>query len=182
MYNDISLVRLFSDASQVVIDHICSLEKDDLYLRFGYTPSKTHIENYVNKSMSTVNTQFEGDYWFGIINSEKLVATIHISVKDSVAEFAFSTDKNHRGKKLGQLLFARGYQLITEMKIDRIYMCMLSQNAPMKHIAKKFGMSVMTFGTDSEASVNITYPVPLNRVNEVRMSMIDKNIFTEVGK
>ena len=52
----------------------------------------------------------------------------------------------------------------------------LSQNAPMRHIAKKFGLSVMTHGTDVEASVEIQYPVPLSRLQEVKMCLIDMSI------
>lgn len=105
-----------------------------------------------------------------------LVATLHIATNGDVAEFAFTTDIEYRSQKLGQLLFARGYQLVTEFKINRIYMVCLSKNSAMRHIAKKFGMSVMTQGTDSEASVNIQYPVPLSRLNEVKMCIIDKDL------
>lgn len=173
-----SLIRLF-DVSPVAL-HIQSLNRDDLYLRFGYTPSSEKITDYVTKSMCVHNTREKADFWFGITNNfGDLIATVHISISDDVAEFAFTTDAKYRGKKLGQLLFARAYQLVTEYKIGRIYMVCLSKNAAMRHIAKKFGMSVMTMGSDTESSVNISYPVPLNRVHEVNMSIIDKNLFGE---
>lgn len=171
-----SLIRLFE--SDPILDHILSLKDDDRYLRFGYMPSDDMIKAYIDKSLSGVNTKTKADFWFGITTSGgDLIATAHIVLRDDVAEFAFTTDDKYRGKKLGQLLFARGYQLIVEYQIKNIYLCMLSKNKSMQHIAKKFGMSVLTEGTDSEASVNISYPVPLSRLDEVKMTCIDKNLF-----
>jgi hypothetical protein len=174
--NNYSLIRLFD--AEPIINHIMSLNDDDRYLRFGYMPSNDMIRSYVNKSITGTNTKTKADFWFGIATQHsELVATAHIVVRDDVAEFAFTTDDKYRGKKLGQLLFARGYQLVVEYQVKNIYLCMLSKNKSMQHIAKKFGMSVLTEGTDSEASVNISYPVPLSRLDEVKMSCIDKNLF-----
>jgi RimJ/RimL family protein N-acetyltransferase len=169
-FHDYSLVRLFHKNGPEIVHHIISLNDSDRYLRFGYNCSDEQIANYVVNSLASSEAQ--KNFWYGIFDGIKLIATIHIALGDDIAEFAFTTDSEYRGQKIGQLLFARGYQLVTEFQITRIYMCMLSKNAAMRHIAKKFGMSVMTHGTDSEASVNIAYPVPLSRLNEVKMCMI----------
>ena len=171
---DYSLVRLLSSSVDGITLHIKSLSKEDRYLRFGYPVSDSNVDAYVTSTIAS--TEKQDNYWFGILDGDKLVATIHIATMGDVAEFAFTTAEDYRGQKLGQLLFARGYQLVTEYKITRIYLACLSQNIAMRHIAKKFGLSVMTYGTDSEASVNIQYPVPLSRLNEVKMCIIDKNI------
>jgi RimJ/RimL family protein N-acetyltransferase len=173
---DYSLVRLFDTSSEFVANHITSLSQDDRYLRFGYTPSDEQIHKYVSNSMKTVNSRTHADFWFGIKLDKEIVATIHIAIRDDVAEFAFSTDKNHRGKKLGQLLFARGYQLATEFSISKIYLVFLTQNAAMRHISKKFGLAVMTHGSDAESSVEISYPVPLSKISSIKLSIIDKSI------
>jgi len=180
---DYSLIRLFPEDRDKIIQHIFTLPSDDRYLRFGYSISDVQLWHYVEKSLSTQNTKNKSDFWFGIIDLENdLVGTLHVAIYDDVAEFAFTTSVDHRGKKLGQLMFARGFQLATEFQVTQIYMACLSKNAPVRHIAKKFGLSVMTIGSDSEASVNIQYPVPLSKVNTVKMSMIDKNIFHIEGK
>jgi len=171
---DYSLIRLRSNHGAQIVQHIIALGKNDRYLRFGYNCSDAQIANYVANSLTS--DEFQRNFWYGIFDGTKLIATIHIALGDDIAEFAFTTDSEYRGQKIGQLLFARGYQLVTEFQITRIYMVCLSQNGPMKHIAKKFGMSVMTQGTDSEASINISYPVPLSRLNEVKMCVIDKGI------
>ena len=174
---DYSLVRLRSSHGPQIIQHIISLPVDDLYLRFGYNVKHEQVASYVARSLEANEANsHQQNFWYGIFDDQKLIATIHIAMGDDIAEFAFTTDTEYRGQKIGQLLFARGYQLVTEFQITRIYMVCLTQNGPMKHIAKKFGMSVMTQGTDSEASINISYPVPLSRLNEVKMCIIDKKI------
>ena len=174
---DYSLIRLLPSHGPQVVHHILSLPKNDKYLRFGYSVNDEYVASYVTKTLES-NTELQRNFWYGIFDQNDLIASIHIAVGDDIAEFAFTTDMNYRGQKIGQLLFARGYQLVTEFQITRIYMCMLSQNKPMIHIAKKFGMSVMTQGIDSEASITIQYPVPLSRLNEVKMCLIDRNIGT----
>jgi RimJ/RimL family protein N-acetyltransferase len=174
---DYSLIRLRSDRVPDVVHHINSLPADDLYLRFGHQVKHEYIVSYVLRTLedNEANSS-QRNFWYGIFDGSKLIATLHVALGDDIAEFAFTTDAEYRGQKIGQLLFARGYQLVTEFQITRIYMVCLTQNGPMKHIAKKFGMSVMTHGTDSEASINISYPVPLSRLNEVKMCIIDKGI------
>jgi RimJ/RimL family protein N-acetyltransferase len=176
---DYSLVRLFNDEDTIndIVNHIIDLPLSDRYLRFGYNAPLEQIQKYVATSISTTNSRKISDFWFGIKSYDILIGTMHVSISDDVAELAFTVSADYRGKKLGQLLFARGYQLVCEFQVSKIFMVCLSQNSAMRHIAKKFGMSVLTHGTDSEASVNISYPVPLSRVNEVTMSCIDKNLF-----
>jgi hypothetical protein len=176
---DYSLVRLFPDPQTIddIVRHMVDLHNDDRYLRFGYSASEENIKKYVTNSITTENTRLKCDFWFGITSLGKLVGTLHVAIQDDMAEFAFTIDSANRHKKLCQLLFARGYQLTCEYRISRIYMVFLSQNSAIRHIAKKFGLSVMTHGTDSEASVNISYPVPLNRVSEVTVAFIDKKLF-----
>jgi len=174
---DYSLVRLFPDTAHSIIEHICALNDHDLYLRFGYQITPDRIAKYVSKSFETINTRTRADFWFGVKLGDQLVATLHVSILDDLAEFAFTTAEAHRGRKLGQLLFARGYQLVTEYSITRIYMVCLTQNAAVRHIAKKFGLAVMTQGSESEGSVNIQYPVSLKQLNQVKHLISDKNIF-----
>lgn len=175
-FHDYSLIRLLNKNKHDIVEHICKLSPEDSYLRFGYAAKRKQIEEYVHATIS--KSEEQNNFWWGIYDSEKLVATIHVATKEDVAEFALTTDIKYRGQKLGQLLFARGYQLITEHMITRIYMVCLSQNGAMKHIARKFGMSVMTYGSDTEASVTIQYPVPLSRLHEVKNCIIDKTICT----
>jgi RimJ/RimL family protein N-acetyltransferase len=175
--DDYSLVRLFDDSSDAVVQHISSLSDEDLYLRFGYLITPPLLKSYIETTLATVNTRTRADFWFGINRGSELVATLHVAILDDTAEFAFSTAEAHRGRKLGQLLFARGYQLVTEYSINRIYLCCLTQNKAIRHIARKFGLAVMTRGAESEGSVNIQYPISIKQVDKVKHSIVDKNLF-----
>jgi RimJ/RimL family protein N-acetyltransferase len=175
--DEYSLIRLFDTSADFIINHLDSLNEQDRYLRFGYTPSRAMITKYVNDSLATINLRQHADFWFGIKQGVELVATLHVAILDDTAEFAFSTAEAHRGRKLGQLLFARGYQLVTEYSINRIYLCCLTQNKAIRHIARKFGLAVMTRGAESEGSVNIQYPISIKQVDKVKHSIVDKNLF-----
>ena len=175
--NAYSLVRLFDDSASEVSQHILNLNSHDRYLRFGYSAPSPRIEEYVTNTLSTVNTRQRADFWFGIKQGVLLVATLHVAIVDDSAEFAFTTLEDHRGKKLGQLLFARGYQLVTEYSIPRIYMHCLTENQAIRHIARKFGLAVLTQGSEVEGSVNIQYPVSLRQIEQVKHSIVDKSIF-----
>lgn len=170
--NEYSLIRLFPSSSEEIISHFLDMSINDRYLRFGYSASDENIKNYIRASLEAPRST-----WYGIKIGDCLVATIHISMVENIAEFAFTTCEHHRGKKLGQLLFARGYQMVTEHQIDRIYLCMLSKNKAMIRIAKKFGMNVMIHGVESEASITIECPVPLSKFKEVKYTLIDSSLF-----
>ena len=177
MDSEYSLIRIFDTSAEWVIYHINSLPAEDKYLRFGFQANENQIRKYVEKSLQTETTRTNADMWYAIKFNGEIVATLHIAIRGDLAEFAFTTAPEHRNKGLGQMLFARGFQLVTEFSITKIYMFMLTKNQPMKHIAKKFGLAVVTEGSDSECSIQISYPVPLNRVAEVKYQMIDKGMW-----
>jgi len=172
-FNEYSLVRLFEKSKDEIINHITSLNDEDRYLRFGYLPKNSMINKYVNYTFSKINTETNANFWFAVTKNNKIVATIHIAIYGDEAEFAFTTDKDHRGKKLGQLLFSRGYQLITEFGINRIKLTCLSQNSAMKHIASKFGLKFTYSSGEVDAVTYIQYPVTINQVNELKKSAMN---------
>lgn len=176
MIEEYSLIRLFPEHTHRIVEHITNLEQHDRYLRFGYSASPDAINDYVNRTINGTNIRTDANFWFGIVYKDVLEATLHVAISGKAAEFAFTTSNHHRGKKLGQLLFARGYQLVTEFGIDRIFLACLSENKAMIHIARKFGLAVMTHGTDAEGTVNVQYPVSLKHIEDVKYAIIDKNI------
>jgi len=177
MSDPYSLIRIFDTSAEWVVTHINSLPDADKYLRFGFNAKEDQIRLYVEKSLITINTRTHADVWYAVKHEGEIVATLHIAIRKDMAEFAFTTLPDHRNKGLGQLLFGRGFQLVSEFSITKIYMYMLSTNGAMKHIARKFGLAVVTEGPESECSIQIQYPVPLSRVEEVKYSMIDKTMW-----
>lgn len=177
MDSEYSLIRIFDTSAEWVIYHINGLPTQDKYLRFGSAVDENRIRRYVEDCFTCETTRTNADVWYAIKHDSEIVATLHVAIRGDLAEFAFTTSPDHRNKGLGQMLFARGFQLVTEFSITKIYMFMLSQNSPMKHIAKKFGLAVVTEGPEAECSIQISYPVPLNRVAEVKYQMIDKGMW-----
>ena len=161
------------DSSHIndIIVHFLSLSAQDRYLRFAHSPTDEQIRRYISESIVK-----KDDHWFGCLYQGKIVGSIHVSIGSGVAEFGLTTDPIYRGQKIGQRLFGCGYELVISQGIEQIYLACLSTNRPMRHIAKKFGLAVISHGPETEASVTISYPVPLNRINEIKASIIDKNI------
>jgi GNAT superfamily N-acetyltransferase len=180
MIENFSLIRLFPESKEWLIQHIVKLTPDDRYLRFGYSAQDEHITKYVNKTFDTASERTNDDLWYAIKVESEIAATLHVSIRGDVAEFAFTTLPEYRGQKFGQFLFARGYQIVVERNIKQIYMVCLSKNAAMRHIARKFGLAVLTHGTEAEGSINIQYPVSLKQMNKVSHSIIDRNLFDGV--
>jgi RimJ/RimL family protein N-acetyltransferase len=175
--SELALCQLFEQHIEQLVDHIWNLPAHDRYLRFGYVVSRETIEEYVKRSFPDPALSSDLGYWFAIFRSGKIIASVHISLHQDTSEFGLTTDPKFRGQGIGQLLFSRAYQLVTEHSISRIYMSMLSENKPMIHIAKKFGCAVMIHGPTHEASVTIEYPVSLSQVSSVKNLLVDKALF-----
>lgn len=173
-----TLVRLFPTSLQWLYAHFLELPEEDRYLRFGFAIKDHQIKKYLEATLVNPSaSRTDANFWFAIKIDNTICATLHIAIVGGKAEFAFTTNKEHRGKKLGQILFARGYQLINEYSIKVVTMQCLSVNAPMRHIARKFGMTVITHGSDTDSTINIQYPVPLKRIKEiVNAVVVDKDV------
>lgn len=173
------LVRLFPTSINWLLLHFLELSEDDRYLRFGFAIKDEQIKKYLESTLTNPSaSRTDANFWFAIKIDNAICATLHIAIVGGKAEFAFTTNKEHRGKKLGQILFARGYQLINEYSIKVVTMQCLSVNAPMRHIARKFGMTVVTHGSDTDSIVNVQYPVPLSKIKEiVNAVIVDKDVY-----
>ena len=169
--DNFTLIRLFSSNKEKIINHLVNLPDEDRSLRFNGGVSPHSISKYVENSLATINTRTNADFWFGMTLNNKLISTLHIAIRKDTAEFAFSTDSKHRGKKLVQLLFARGYQLVTEYSIDKIYLTCLSRNKAMQHIAKKFGLQFTYNGTEIEALTHVPNPVSIQDIYLIKNNL-----------
>lgn len=150
-------IKLSSDLQkQEVITHLLSLSKEDLRLRFGYAPTESIIEKYVNDTWNTFN-----DRWYGIYNADKdgVVATLHASqIDEETAEFGFtvSTDLRRRGN--GDALFKRGATWAKARGIKKVFMHCLSENVAIQRIAKNNGMHVVKLvGGEAEADLALPH-------------------------
>jgi hypothetical protein len=117
--DDYSLVRLFDDSSDAVVQHISSLSDEDLYLRFGYLITPPLLKSYIETTLATVNTRTRADFWFGINRGSELVATLHVAILDDTAEFAFSTAEAHRGRSTPiRAWVSTGYRILNQSNLS----------------------------------------------------------------
>lgn len=156
-----------SDHYESIRNHIKTLDKDDRYLRFGYSPANDRIDHYVS---STVDS--DKSIWILVENDGILIGTLHIALGDNAAEFGLTVSKESRGMGVGKLMFSSAYIIIIEKGISQILLYCLSQNKAIQKIARSFGLQIITCGPDAEATVTIQYPVPLHEMKNL------KNIIT----
>lgn len=164
-------IKLSSDLQrQEVITHFLSLPREDLRLRFGYTPTDTIIEKYVSESWSK-----QDNTWYGIYDAshDGVVATLHIAQMDSnTAELGLTVSSDLRRRGNGDALFKRAVTWVKARGIKRLFMHCLSENRPIQRIAKKNDMHVVRL-IEGEAEADLALPYdPTAIVNEVLLDSI----------
>lgn len=163
-------IKLSSDLQRrEVIKHLSSLDRGDLRLRFGYTPTEEIIEKYVTDSWERVD-----DRWYGIYDTDHdgIVATLHIAqMNKDTAELGFTVAEDARGRGYGDALFNRGAVWAKARAIKTLFMHCLSENKAIQHIAKKNGMHVVTLG-DGEAEADLDLPYDPSAI--ISQAMIDQ--------
>lgn len=183
--------KLYSEHQRdLLIDHLLSLSKDDLYLRFGYQISEEQIRKYVERSYD-----FDTDIsqWFGVFceTTGKIIASLHtIMVTSKKAEMGCTVDAACRNQGIGQKLFDRGLIWARANGAKTIYMQCLSQNQAIQKIAKRNNMLVATMGYD-EKEGKLEFPLPdltapFSDVTLDRIAAVDsifrqpRNAFTKI--
>lgn len=156
----------FIDKNKLV-QHLQSLQGEDRRLRFGGCISDEFIAKYVEGSFD------EESKWFGIdhINGH-LVAACHVAVKDGEAELGCSVDPEFRGNGFAQLMFDRAVTWLRAKGIDHVFMHCLTENAIMRHIARKNDMTVVSGYGESDAEVKIDPPTPVTIMEDAYMDRI----------
>jgi N-acetylglutamate synthase-like GNAT family acetyltransferase len=125
---------------------------NDRRLRFGAVVSNQYILDYIEHPKFT-------DMWFVVEDKERIVATCHVAYdkEHNVAELGLTVSADYRNQKLGQQLFDRGVTWARMMGAESIFMHCLTENHIMQQIARKSGMTVVTFysADESEASIKV---------------------------
>lgn len=159
--------------------HLLALSPEDRRLRFGTSATDEYIKKYVKKSIDDSSSQ-----WFAIEVDSMLVAVCHAAIYDNGdAELGFSVDEEHRNGGYAQILFDRAVTWLRSNGVTNIFMHCLSENAAMRHIAKKNRMVVVTETGESNATIQVEPPTPLTAAADAYLDrvavydMIYKNSF-----
>jgi RimJ/RimL family protein N-acetyltransferase len=148
--------------------HFVGLSDEDKRLRFGLTASDEYIKKYVSKSIDDPNSQ-----WFAIEDENFLVAVCHAAIyENGDGELGCSVLPDYRNNGYAQILFDRAVTWLRSRGTTNVFMHCLSENAAMKHIAKKNNMTVVTHVDESDARVVVEPPTPLTQVAEVYLDRI----------
>ena len=146
----------------MVQEHLRSLKATDRHLRVGGAMSDSSIDHYVAHTWEGANE------WLGVIEDGKVIAAIHIAFEtETKAELGLSVDPKWRGKKLGQALFERAIVFLKARQVQDVYMHCLSENAVMRHIARKNEMHMESAYGETDADLVLKEATPLDKYQEV---------------
>ena len=146
----ISVQRLNDGARSALNEHFLALPPEDRRLRFGSSLSAEGIATYV------AHIDFDRDAVFGVHDDRlTLVGVAHVGFGEDVAELGLSVLPARRGAGIGSALFERGAAHARNRSVGRLFMFCLKENAAIMHIARKFGMSIVTEAGDADAHLQL---------------------------
>ncbi len=150
-----------------IIMHLRNLQGEDRRLRFGGGVSDEYISEYVTKSFD------EECKWFGVDHIDgHLVATCHVAICNGEAELGCCVDEDYRGEGLAQQMFDRAVTWLRTKGITNVFMHCLTENAAMRHIARKNEMTLVSGYGDTDASVEVSPPTPATIIKDAYMDRI----------
>jgi GNAT superfamily N-acetyltransferase len=134
----IAVQRLSENLRPTLVAHFLALPLKDRCLRFGAGLAPAVITAYVD------GIDFDHDAVFGIHDDRlELVGVAHVACEEDSAEVGLSVLPAQRRRGLGGALFHRAVAHARSRCIPRLFMHFLSGNAPIMHIAQRFGMDIV---------------------------------------
>lgn len=162
------LVRKLTIADYTrIISNLTSLVGEDRRLRFGTMCTDEYIASYVKKSFE------QNSKWFGVDHIDgHLVATCHVVIYDGEAELGCCVNEEFRGEGLAQQMFDRAVTWLRTKGITNVFMHCLTENAAMRHIARKNDMTVVSCCGDSDAKVEVEPATPVTFMEDTYMDRL----------
>ena len=146
----VAVQRLDEDVRPSLLAHFLALPAKDRSLRFGTSLPPRVIAAYVD------GIDFGRDTVFGVHDDHlALVGVAHVAFEDRLAELGLSVLPAHRGRGIGRALFKRAMEHARNRSIPKLLMHYLSANAPIMHIAQKFGMDIVTRAGSARAHLEL---------------------------
>ncbi len=157
----IAVQRLNESTRGAFIEHFIALPPEDRRLRFGSSLSPEGIAAY------GAGIDFHRDAIFGVHDDLlALVGVAHVAFGGDGAELGLSVLPARRGTGIGSALFERGAEHARNRFVGRLFMFCLNENAAIMHIARKFGMSIVTEGGDADAHLPLPPASPASIAGE----------------
>ena len=157
----VAVQRLKEGARAALVTHFLALPAEDRQLRFGSSLSPESIAGYVDK------IDFDRDAVFAVHDDGlALVGVAHVAVGDELAELGLSVLPAHRGHGVGGALFERAASHARNRSVSRLFMHCLRENAPIMHIARRYGMDIVTDIGDADAHLELPPASPASITRE----------------
>jgi len=142
--------------------HLKSLDAESKVLRFGYSASDYIIDALCDKFEANPSQHI----LFCIENDQlDFVAVGHISIEGEM-ELAFSMLKEYQGKGMGNKLMKRCIQWCRVHNIRKGCMVCLTSNATIRHLCRKYGISMENTMGETLADIELDSPNLVTYVNE----------------
>lgn len=150
-----------------IVSNLVGLQGEDRRLRFGMMCTDDYIEKYVTDSFG------RDSQWFGVDHIDgHLVATCHVAIVNGEAELGCCVHEDYRGEGFAQKMFDRAVTWLRVRGITHVFMHCLSENAPMKHIARKNQMVLVSDSGETEAEVDVEPATPATYMEEAYLNRI----------
>jgi RimJ/RimL family protein N-acetyltransferase len=120
-------------------DHLLKLNRQSRYLRFGYHANDVMIHQLCDR----INQDKDHHILFCVEDSDlQFIGICHIALGEKEMELAFSVLDEYQGNGIGNALMRRAIAWCRTNKILKGVMVCLSNNEPIRHLCKKYGMNM----------------------------------------
>jgi GNAT superfamily N-acetyltransferase len=157
----LSVHRLDPDLRPTLVAHFLSLPPMDRHLRFGTGLAPRVIAGYVER------IDFSRDAVFGVHDDGlAMIGVAHIAFDGERAELGLSVLPEHRHRGVAEALFKRAIAHARNRGAPEVFMQFLSTNVPMRLIAQRFGMDIVSRGVEAYARLELVPASTLSIVGE----------------
>ena len=152
--------------------HLKLLDTESKILRFGYATNDLVIDTLCDK----FETNPIKHILFAIENDNlEFIAVGHIALEGEM-ELAFSVLKEYQGQGMGNNLIQRCIQYCRTHQILKGEMVCLTSNSVIKHLCRKYGITMENAMGETLASISLPIATPSTYINELaedNVGMVD---------
>jgi GNAT superfamily N-acetyltransferase len=143
------------------LEHLLRLDSADRRMRFGFQIGDTGLRAHVQR------IDLRTGHILALFDDLDVVAAAHIArASDDVVEFAFSVDRERRGRGVGSELFDRAVLWARNRGIRRAIVYCLNENQAMRHIARKAGVQMTVAAGETDGWLELLPATPLSLLVE----------------
>lgn len=129
--------------------HFARLSSDDLRLRFGRTPDRIWLRQYVD------GIDLESDAVLGVRSGDQLLGLTHLALYRGAVELGLSVLPQARHQGIASAMFERAVLYARNRGVVELFMHCLSENQPMRAIARRAGMRLVVEGSETDAFIEL---------------------------